>query len=247
MLNTGKTFYSSVCAETFKPLLSLRKMIFVLMLLLSVNYCATGQSFNYSFTKDSTGYVNLNDSTKTILDENKWDDNSYRIPIGFSFAFADSTFDSVTVRTNGTFTFDSEGRYNFTSLYKDFIAYTDASNVLQSTIAYAQTGTGSSHILKIEFRNAMIINSGSESHVNFQVWLYQQDGSIELHMGNSDGPPQNCIVGLINMYNTTDYPVGFLLEGSPSLPTGVSINPGENITDLEGLPASGSVYRFTSN
>ena len=225
-----------------------RLVIFILLAFISQKK-TTAQNFDYAFSKETYSFEFLNDSTKAIIDSSVWDDKSYRIPVGFNFNFAGNSFDSITVKTNGTITFDSVGQFNFSALFMDFIADVDSNNRSISPLAYhIVTPVAGGALLKVEFRNVMLVApNGDRSHMSFQIWLYQQGSVIEFHMGDADTPTQPCLVGLINTNNTEEFPVGYLLSGSAVSPTGVLINSGGNVVQLSGFPLPGEVYRFISN
>src|ERR1700741_3753599 len=72
---------------------------------------STAQDFNYSFTKDSVAWQELNAQTILNRDNNAWN-FSYKIPIGFTFNYLGKNFDSLTIETNGYFVFDEEHKYS---------------------------------------------------------------------------------------------------------------------------------------
>lgn len=225
--------------------------ISVIVIILGSSYTLHSQNFNYSKSVQSSAFTFLNDSLKTIvIDNTVWDDNDYRLPIGFSFVFAGQSFDSLTVRTNGTFTFDTEAKYNFITLFKDFICESDLNNRSLSPISRELiTLANGTKRLKIEFKNAAFYTSaGVRAHIDFQLWLNQQDNSIEFHMGAGDAGIANesCLVGLLNMNNTNGGSKGYLLRGAPASPAAEAPGADHNI-HLSNIPTSGTVYVFNPN
>ncbi|MBA3971959.1 MAG: hypothetical protein H0X46_07405 [Bacteroidetes bacterium] len=217
--------------------------------MLSMSLFLNAQNFNYSHSVQSSGFVFL-DSTKVVVDHSIWDDNTYEISLGFNFNFAGSAFDSVKINTNGTLSFGNNHQYNFAALFKNFIADATAERSLLSPISYQRTGSGGSVSLKIEFKNVMLIMAnGNHRYLNFQIWLNETDHSVEFRMGDADSDliAQACLLGLINMNNITDFSVGYLLQGDPASPSGAMVPALGNVVELTSLPASGTIYKFTSN
>lgn len=224
-------------------------VIFVLNFLLIPKI--KSQNFNYSVLVQNSSFVFLTDSLKTTIDSSVWDDNAYQIPIGFNFEFAGSSFDSLTIHTNGTITFNNNSTYNFVALFKNFISDANSDNHSLSPIAKELiTLSDGTKQLKIEFKNATFKTSaGVNVHLSFQIWLNQQSNSIEFHMGTIDIgiTGENCMLGMLNMKNDGAVYRGYLLQGNPSTPTGDLIPVGGQNVQLSNVPPSGTVYKFTIN
>jgi hypothetical protein len=223
------------------------KNIYVLLLLF-IAFKSNAQNFNYSVVTQTEGFEFLNDSIKSINDNNiMWDDNSYKTAIGFSFVFAGQSFDSLKIQTNGTITFDNISKYNFVGLFKNFVGEVDSmSHSISPITKELTTLANGSKRLKIEFQNAAFVsNTNIKVHVNFQIWINQLNNSIEFHMGPTDASLANeiSIIGLLNSYG--DGALGYLLEGSTSTPNGVLIPVGGNAVQLTTLPINGTAYIFT--
>ncbi|MBN8696072.1 MAG: hypothetical protein J0L87_06045 [Bacteroidetes bacterium] len=229
-----------------------RNILILGIVFLQVIFCKA-QNFNYSFVKQNQSYTNLADSSLTALNDNQvWDDNTYLIPIGFSFQFAGQSFDSLKVRTNGTITFDSNNKFNFVCLYKNFICDVNSEGVSQSPInkELVVLPNGNKQ-LRIEFKNVFFMTtSGLKKHTNFQIWLTQGDNSIEFHMGDSDSSigNENFVFGLINMNpSPSNSTIAYLISGDPTAPVASSISFGVNLVHLLTIPPSGTTYIFTAN
>jgi hypothetical protein len=219
-------------------------------LFIIITFGARSQNFDYSVANSQSQFVFISDSVKTITDSTTWDDNTFQIAIGFPFSFAGQVFDSVKIRTNGTFTFDQDNKYNFVALYKNFISEINENGYSTSPITKELiTLPDGNKRLKIEFQNALFYSSsGAKVHTNFQVWLNQQYNTIEFHMGNTDVNVSNegCLMGLINM-NGGGSALGYLLQGSTSSPTGVTVSKGSDAVQLGSIPPSGTTYIFNKN
>lgn len=209
----------------------------------------SAQEYNYSYHVSNSPFTSLNDSTKSIIDNSVWDDNTYTVPIGFELEFAGQRFNSLKIMTNGTIAFDEDNKYNFVALYKDFICETDDQNHSQSPISKELlTLPDGTKRLVIEFINAAFIqDDGTKNHISFQIWLNQKNNSIELHIGEmntiiNDG----CLVGILNINaGENDSTIGYLLQGNQSSHSSAAISKAETPSNRRTIPNQGTVYTFT--
>lgn len=105
---------------------------------------------------------------------------------------------------------------------------------------YLVTGNAGDRIVKVQYDKVKFShNAWGSDYATFQIWIYEKDNAIELHMG----PSSVSNPTLAYYYNTPKGPgIGFekmWLSGSPSAPTVDTAT-----TYLTGTPASGQVYRF---
>jgi hypothetical protein len=65
-------------------------------------------------------------------------------------------------------------------------------------------------------------------------------------MGNIEGLSnlESSIIGFINISNSKDYDLGFLLSGSPDNPHAVKIVAGAQAVSLNNIPNANTVYSF---
>lgn len=226
-------------------------LVFSIVFIQSV-FCKA-QSFNYSFEKQNQTYNFLSDSSLFVVSGSQvWDDNTYLIPIGFSFQFAGQTFDSIKVRTNGTITFDNNNKFNFACLYKNFICDVNTEGISQSPISKELIVLPSGNKqLRVEFKNVFFLTtSGAKKHTNFQIWLNEGSNSIEFHMGDSDTSisNENFVLGMINMNpSTSNATIAYLISGNANDPVAAIIPFGGNLIQLLNIPPTGTTYIFTAN
>lgn len=116
-----------------------------------------------------------------------------------------------------------------------------------SPINYSITGQAGGRILKLEWRNAGLVDDETDNDfINIQLWLYEASGVIELRYGPSSVTnPDVFIPGtngpLVGIYD--DNPVnGYYLSGNPSNPTLGAFPP---FPALNSVPPDGMIYRFT--
>lgn len=212
---------------------------------LILTFSCKAQNFNYQVqTILNQSYESIVDTTaKTISSF----ESTNQLPIGFSYNFAGRTIDSLKIKPSGLLTFDLESKYNFIFLNKEFEFDTDTSHASSVFYKLDIADSINIHILKVEFKNMLLVRGTEKLHFNFQVWLYQYNNAIEFHMGTIEGtiPNESCLMGLINMNNTSENAVGYLLQGDIANPSGIAIEAQGNLVELTSLPATGTIYKFT--
>lgn len=108
------------------------------------------------------------------------------------------------------------------------------------TSTYKVTGSAGNRIVKLQFTGIKFAHiSWEPDYVTFQIWIYEKDNALELHMG-----PSTITQPDLGYYYQLGGPAigfkGMWLKGNESNPTtDTSSN-----TYLTGTPASGNVYRF---
>jgi hypothetical protein len=208
-------------------------------------------NFNYSFAQSTSTYTDISAGT-TLFPNMAWDEEEAAIPIGFSFSFLGSSFDTVNINTDGFLFFDEQYQHVGAASYQDLYSK-QLSNNEMSTISYQLEGTAGTQLLKIEFKNCAVYEGTGDDAVNFQIWLHESDNSIEYHYGNhqisdpataydENGGPQ---IGLMNLdISDAQTQSGLILNGSPSA-AGSAIRYGATETFLGGTPDDGTIFKFT--
>tara|TARA_Y100001954_G_C15793431_1_gene596308 strand:+ start:591 stop:1595 length:1005 start_codon:yes stop_codon:yes gene_type:complete len=127
--------------------------------------------------------------------ENGWDDPEFSVPIGFTFSFLGNeieTLDQVGLGSliAGT---PSSGVPLFYGLMPVSFDLADRGLVEEepSLIRYQTTGMPGERVFAIEWYNAGLYeevfktdSSATESSLNFQIWLYENDYVIEFRYGS---------------------------------------------------------------
>ena len=140
----------------------------------------------------------------------------------------------------------------------------------QSPITYHLTGQRPNRIGILQYENAgfyddLRADGISDLFTNFQLWLYEVDGTIELHYGESSPAVlagDSTVSGGVAIvedyayiYSTDEesFLTAYYLKGEANNPTLVqasledSKKPGfEDSLELSSFPASGTIYRFTT-
>ncbi len=211
----------------------------------------------YNFAVTTNPYSNLSGAT-SLSNNQLWDDTTYNVSIGFGFSFFDQVFTDLDIYTDGVIgkilAPDSVLEYSLAPYVADLQDRGYITGNPVSNISYKLEGSSPNRILKIEFKNAGffeeedVLNS-QNWFTNFQLWIFETSNKIEYHYGpttvsniniaffGESGPIVglgffNSITGSLSLLNT--------LQGSPAAPTLV-----DSVAYLVGIPANGTVYRFT--
>lgn len=231
----------------------MKQMLLFALLLMTAAVTTYGQTtFDYSFSQQTGTYSNLSNPS-ALFAGIQWDEEEASIDLGFSFPFMGSNFSSVSINTDGFLAFDDDYHYVAAGCYSDllFQQYGDGT---ASIVSYATEGSAGSRIVKIEFRDCGVYEGSATDKVNFQIWLYEADGAIEYHYGNStvaspeaayeeESGPQ---VGLLNMtVHTAGVQSGLLLDAAAG--NAATAATAGNALHHAGTPGSGIIYRFQPN
>lgn len=199
------------------------------------------QSYTFSYFQEP--YAPLQGDS-IIAEEDAWGNAPWVLPIGFPLSFMGENAETIQIFEG--FLFFNEN----TDSSNTFIAYgASLSNLGASPVSIQRSGNTGNRILKIQVKNAGFFIGNSQNYVNFQIWIYENDKSLEVHFG-----PRN-----INSYvweegwngpiiGTGNSGSGFLFYAgdSPTAPNTYQYgNPDTLIHSLTGPPPANLVYRFT--
>ncbi len=230
------------------------KQIIIISLLFLGTIQLQGQP--YFFSQYTQSYTNLS-NTISINNGNIWSGfQTFTVPIGFSFDFMGNSFNSVELEATGRLIFDVN-HYYFADMFVVSGMEDKGTSSSLSPLSYKLTGSVGTQILKIEINNATYQNDPA-STVNYQIWLYEESSTIELHMGPNtiNNPslsfPSGPFSGVyhITTFSPVTYGYGLALFGNPLLPTdttfsGTGINTSNII--LNNIPNNSMVYQFTDD
>lgn len=213
----------------------------------------------YTFTKSTGTYTAL--VSPTVVSSSGWQaDTAFVVPIGFSFNVAGSSpFTTLLASGFGDLYFTGPSNENIIFGFDG--AYFDRGLVVpgaQSPISYLLTGTTGSRILKVEYKDAMIVDLQAQvpypnETANFQVWLYEGSNKIEVHCGNSTiQHASSAFFGLngpavgVATYDPTPQTIdGFFLQGQASAPTLSPVTGATAPINLSSIPTTGTIYAFS--
>ncbi len=229
----------------------MKKILFLCLVLMSLS---KSYSQVYSYSQSQELYTELADG-ESINTGNAWNGfQAFTIPIGFSFTYMDSVFTSVSLEATGRLIFDVNHYYYADMFVVAGMQDKGAVNSL-SPLSYQLSGVIGEEILKIEIKNATYKKDLS-STINYQIWLYESNGAIELHMGSSSiNNPEDAFSlgpfsGVFNVtsFSPTTFAYGYALVGTPLSPSDTTfVGTGTNDfgLTLDNVPTDSTVYRFS--
>lgn len=238
MLNSTLSFLSH-CYGFLNLILYLRMKKLLLVLLVAAFLRADAQS--YTFSQTTGTYTNL--AGNTLLLSGDWDyfEKGIKLPFTFRYWGVDYS-DSLYADAYGSLSLDDNFNEELTFFGEDLISRaTD-----RSPVSYVVEGSAPNRILKLEIRNTGINKDTTlQDSAHVQCWIFETTNVIEFHYGpnsvkNSTWSEKGAWVGIVNE-SMNKY---IILEGNP-------LNPVLNKTDLNnastltGMPANGSIYKFT--
>ncbi|HLV45515.1 MAG TPA: hypothetical protein VKY32_00590, partial [Flavobacterium sp.] len=164
------------------------KKITFLSALLAVSLSAAAQDF-YTFSKSEATYEDLTDAVSINNGETWW----FIDEIGpFETAFPVSIFGQEYNKfafLDGNFTTfnDNDPLVTFFYPHVAFLMDKGYPESSQSPISYKIEGEEGSRILKLEMKNSGLIDDINGPlpflYLNYQIWFYEEDSSIEYHYG----------------------------------------------------------------
>lgn len=249
----------------------MKKNYMLLVILFFTSFFAQAQTFPYFFSVETeANYTPLTDSI-SLNNGEVWDDPDYVIPLGFEFDFYEFGTDTFYISNFGLgglltpANIEEEPVQPLLITYgSDIIDVGYGNNISGSEISYKIEGLAGSRIVKVEWKNVGFYNElevmGTvNNYLSFQLWLYEQNGDIEIHFGpNSivdDGlvhDDMGPLVGIVNGYSylTDEFSEFWFLTGdeqNPTLDTLFSFNdPQDNLMGLDDDPSAGTIYRFST-
>ena len=216
---------------------------------------ATAQP-SYSFSVDHGVYSDLTDAT--VLD----------IPVDTALAetyfgvdlngevftlYGEEYGESIEITGRGVLGFDND---RHSVVIDGFLSILDRFDH-ESRIAYQIDRSGEESILKVEWKRLAVIDDPEvavDDYVNFQIWLYQSSGVVELRYGENtvNYTPGKDIGGgpFIGVFQFVQKPFFKILEKNWII--GDVNNPEYDLTtknfeSVQGCPANGTIFRFTPN
>lgn len=202
--------------------------IFAITLLLAYT---TGTAQTYTFSKHTETYTEISSVAPAFLQSPKYADT---LALGFNMKIAGATGNKLYVVKRGSISLAGMP-------VTDFVFETFSTEHSQGAYTYTVTGAAGSRIAKLQFKNVKFDHDFTAGdYMNYQVWLYEANNTIEVHFGTSsvNNPDESYYYQMGGPAIGTK---GFWLKGSAAAPT-TDTAAG---TRIAGTPANGMVYTFT--
>ena len=237
------------------------KKITLLAGLLLTTVTVSAQNY-YNFTKSTATYADLTGAT-SLTNNAVWDFDFFGpITSPFNIDVFGQTYNTLNFEDD-YFYLESSTNANFYSEIFPVYAYIMDRNVSGtgngvSPISYKVEGASGNRILKLEVKNAgleMEFDSSGTTNLflNYQIWFYEADKSIEYRYGSNNVTSvaslndEGVSYILLSHEDSNNIKGGFV-NGTVTSPTYTEVtNPTSNPTNLNGLPAANTVYRFAVN
>jgi hypothetical protein len=217
----------------------------------------------YSLITTTETYTDLSNPV-SLNNGDVWEMPDYVIPIGFDFWYFNSTTDTLYFfETAPAMLSSSNEQGGFHKIIIPFGASLvdrgyETSHSL-SPLSYELTGDIGNRIFKMEWKNVgflfeFLVNNTLNDYANFQLWLYETTGNIEMHYGPSQfthpelafadetGPS----VALISKYDYEQDTISsnsLWLQGNPSHPSMIE---SDYFYYLDGAISPNTVYQFNN-
>jgi len=195
-----------------------------------------------------------------------WDDPEFSVPLGFTFSFLGNEIESLDQIGLGALMLGTPSNSSGVPLFYGFmpvsfdLADRGIAGEDPSLIRYQTTGSPGERVFAIEWHNAGLYeeiaiaietNTLPESSLNFQIWLYENDHSIEFRYGSMLYPdPFDPLAepGMASIFldlNLSSYEGDILtLSGHPAFPMIENINPEDFEMYSLDFYLNAMVYRF---
>ena len=225
------------------------------VILLLVAIAVAGRSQIYTFEKGHGDYKSLEDAVQ-ISGAVPWEDNIFALPIGFDFNVYGRKFDSCYLQQGSIFfniapdriqAFDTAIIF-FTFMFNLYDLGVDSAESL-SPVKYRTTGDPGNRIFIIEYNDAWVDDDNPvRTYIDFQIWLYEYNGTIEVHYGPFHYPYEWYFLHFLGLSKlaTNDLDT-VVVEQTRLILTDdwILIDDFDDPFALYGfIPADGDIYRF---
>jgi Secretion system C-terminal sorting domain len=244
-------------------------VIILCMLFIGNTYSQRG-TYSFDYYQSNFQIVDTSNAIK-LSPDSVWLYWWKPISIGFDFDLFGKKYDSVNIVSEGLFHFFQQCHNSsfpigpaFLSFFvglEDRGAYSGNGDTSESDVLYIVEGVVGSRILKVEWKNVTFEGGGGwYDYFNYQVWLFENKGTIEIHFGpynidDIDEMDWASGVGPLTTFNydgtcndPRDSTQNIVVFGNPSTPQDTVVGD-IDFTDLpiywiDGMPPNGIVYRF---
>lgn len=158
----------------------------ILLLLFVVAVPLNAQQMKYEYSVGTTTFTPITGGTGFTLTGTLNDGYSSPVPIGFSFNYLGTAYDSFQVSTNGFIRLGSGLTSSIPTnalagLDRRIIAplWDDLSVQDSASLTRLVTGTAPNRVLTVEWRNVKWLASAASNNAEFQLKLYENGSKIE--------------------------------------------------------------------
>lgn len=216
----------------------------------------------YEFSTRTAAYADLTNPT-SLSNGKRWKTGNFGpITSPFTLSIFGQNFNTFSFEDDDfvlTRSIGPENEYVYLVPISAFIQdrnISGAGNGL-SHISYKVEGTTGNRILKLEVKNAGLEReiedfNISNLYLNFQIWLYEVDDSVEFHFGNHNITDINAVnyysvFRSFIKYASTKSDIAAVVSGDVSNPSYGEFTDASQIVNFNAMPTPNTVYRFEVN
>ena len=241
----------------------MKSKIVMCVLLLNIYLIGFSQPNSYTITTFSEVYADI-ENPVSLNNGEVWENPEYTIPLGFDFLFFDQYIDTLYFFFEGAGCILSDLNQEGGN-HKLIIPFGSSlldrgyeSGISQSPLSYSISGVEGGKIAKIEWKNAGFygeydVYATQNDYVNFQLWLYEAEGKIEVRFGSrSIAHPEVAFVEngpAVSLIPAYDYWFDMISPLSVWLindPYGPEIINSADFQFLDFMPPLNYIYQFTN-
>lgn len=198
---------------------------------------ATAQS--YDFNQTTNTYTPL--SNAVALTDELWDDQEYDVDLGFTFELFDQEVSNIHLDVNGQLSVSTGTQdYSFGLFATDIVdGGFNTPDFTSIPVQYTIEGSAGDQIFKVQWEDAAIWGA-TEASLDFQIWMYESSGNVEIHFGENNIDSLPIGVGIVIEGGGIAFSDGFLLTGEANSPQTTTFI-GQK---LDGAPDNGTTFQF---
>lgn len=204
---------------------------------------------SYTFRQAKSNYVELESADYTILEGGQGFGNISLRP-DFEFPAFGTTYDfnegaKIVMLQGHMFHVNATRSFTFYFFEVDLKGRDGADEV--SEWSYKLSGTKGNQTLKMQWKNMGLENGSSTDYVNYQIWMYERTGRMEVRIGPNSisegayGQQSGAAIGLLEMTpNFSSIYEQAYLVGPAASPEFKQVD----YNFITGTPEEGTIYVF---
>ncbi len=241
----------------------MKRKLLLAIAMFGISIGSFAQVMPYTFSAYNQAYLPLDSATR--IDSGViWDYNTtFTAPVGFHFLIDTINCPAFIFNDNSFFADSGNFLDGFIISDADFTDRgIDSLIKSKSPVRYKVTGPPKERIFKAEYFNVGFDYQFQQGipltdSVNFQVWFYEDSGTVEIRFGPSLVSVSdyfqfigNDVSGYVQHIDTNGNGYLYILKGNPAHPTMQTVHmvngiPTTSFSGLDAWPPNGTVYKYT--
>ena len=222
--------------------------LIMLMSVLSVSMIFANAN-GYFFSVENNSYQEITGTA--VLDDTADDNWTAPIDLGFIFNYDGNDYSQILINANGFIRFGTE---DFSGTYSNDLASTTKTNIVAGiwddlkmqtggAVSTFLEGDDGNRIFTVQWKDARFYGSSlDDSHLNFQIKLFENNGSINLAYGTLDFQEgKSSSIGINDLTGGAEH----FLSVTPGDPATTSSTSANNTINEATYLTSGTTYIFS--